>query len=204
MIVTQYILQVVPLSVTSIFKYLGITISDTLTWNDHVNAVVSKANRTLGFMWQIAGGSSTKALTSLYKFLVLPVLEYGLPAWSPYTSASISKLERVQRRASRMCLKQRKGTMTYEDRLHALNWISLDSRRQKHTLTFTTKCLFGLIDCHTIKLNTVVNTRHQSILDTARTLALKNTPCHSFPRIWSSLPSHIKNSMILDSFKCFN
>ena len=84
--------------------------------------------------------------------------------------------------------------MTYEDRLHALNWISLDSRRQKHTLTFTTKCLFGLIDCHTIKLNTVVNTRHQSILDTARTLALKNTPCHSFPRIWRSLPSHIKNS----------
>ena len=162
----------------------------------------------LGFMWQIAGGSSTKALTSLYKSLGLPILEYGLPAWSPYTSASISKLERVQRWASRMCLKQHKGSMTYEDRLHALNWISLDSRRQKHTLTFTTKCLFGLIDCHTIKLNTVVNTRHQDTLTFhhhyARTLALKNTPCHSFPRIWSSLPSHIKNSMILDSFKCFN
>ena len=62
---------------------------------DNINStdIVSKANRTLGFMWQIAGGSSTKALTSLYKSLVLPVLEYGLPAWSPYTSASISKLE---------------------------------------------------------------------------------------------------------------
>ncbi len=26
---------------------------------------------------------------------------------------------------------------------------------------------------------------------------------HLFPRIWSSLPSHIRNSILLDSFKCF-
>ena len=126
----QYILQGVPLSVTSIFKYLGVTINNTLTWNDHVNAVVSKANMTLGFMWQIAGGSSTKVLTSLYKSLY-QYLSTGCQL-GPHTSASISKLQRVQRRASRMCLKQRKGTMTYEDRLHALNWISLDSETKTY------------------------------------------------------------------------
>ena len=91
-----YFLKDTPLSVTESYKYLGLTINSTLTWSDHINAVVCKANRTLGFIWQVAGGTSTKALTSLYKSLVLPVLEYGLPAWMPYTAVDISKLERVQ------------------------------------------------------------------------------------------------------------
>ena len=168
---------------------------------------MSKANRTLGFIWQIAGGTSTKALALLYRSLVLPVLEYGLPAWTAYTVTNFSSLERVQRRASRMCLKQRSGAMPYEDRLRELNWISLDNWRQKHTVMFVTKCLFNLIGCQSIKTNTVVNTRHLDTLTFrhhfARSLFLKNTPCHIFPHIWSSLPTHIKNSILLESFKCF-
>ena len=168
----------------------------------------AKANRTLGFIWQVAGGTSTKALTSLYKSLVLPVLEYGLPAWMPYTAVDISKLERVQRRASRMCLKIPKGTATYEERLQALNWMTLENRRAKQSITFVIKCLFGIIDCHSVRDNIKINTRHQDHLifnhQYARTLALKNFITHSFPRIWSNLPFHIADSVILDSLKSFN
>ena len=136
------------------------------------------------------------------------MLEYGLPAWCPYTASNAAKLEKVQRRASRMCLKQHKGEMSYEDRLCKLNWMTLEARRQKHTVSFTVKCLFNLVVCQSVKTNTTVNTRHLDRLTFnhhyARTQTLKNTPSHVFPRIWSSLPSHIKDSLLIDSFTHFN
>ena len=157
----------------------------------------------------MAGGTSTAALASLYKSLVLPVIEYGLPAWTPYTQTAISKtIEKIQRRASRICLRQRRGEMDYKDRLRTLGWTSLENRRQKHTITFVIKCLFGLVDCQSVVKINKINARH---LDTlifqhhfARTRALKNTPTHVFPRIWSNLPSYIKDSLILDSLASFN
>ena len=82
----HYTLHGLELTVTATYKYLGVIINNTLIWTDHVDAVVKKANKTLGFVWHVAGGSSTEALLSLYRSLVLPVLEYGLPAWSPYTA----------------------------------------------------------------------------------------------------------------------
>ena len=189
-------------------KYLGVTINNTLTRTDHGDADVKKANKTLGFIWQVAGGSSTKALLSLYRSLVLPVLEYGLPAWSPYTAAMSTQLERVQRRATRMCLKQQRGAMPYEERLKSLNLLSLDARRNRLIVMFTMKCLFGLIHCPAVTSCTEINTRH---LDTmtfkhhfAWTLCLKNSAIHTFPRIWSSLPPSLRNSVILESWKCFS
>ena len=207
-VLPRYILHGQSLTSTPTFKYLGVTINDSLNWNDHVDAIVAKANRTLGFIWQIAGGASTKALISLYRSLVLPVLEYGLPAWSPYTASNAAKLERVQRRASRMCLKQLKGAMPYGDRLQALNWMPLDARRLKHIVSFSIKVLFNLVDCKSVKDNTAVNTRHQDSLifdhHYARTLTLRNTPSHVFPRIWTSLPSHLRDSLLIESFTHFN
>ena len=38
-------------------------------------------------------------------------------------------LERVQRRASRLALGQKKGEMEYEDRLRKLKWPTLETRR---------------------------------------------------------------------------
>ena len=159
-----YLLNGSPLSTATTYKYLGITINTTLTWNDHVDAAISKANRTLGFIWQMAGGTSTAALASLYKSLVLPVIEYGLPAWTPYTQTAISKIEKIQRRASRICLRQRRGEMDYKDRLRTLGWTSLENRRQKHTITFVIKCLFGLVDCQSVVKITKINARHLDTL----------------------------------------
>ena len=114
-----------------------------------------------------------------------------------------------QKRATMMFLRQQRGAMSYEDRLKTLNWQTLESRRQRLIVQFTTKFLFGLNNCPTINLNTSVNTRY---IDTLvfnhlyaryRTLSLKNTSIHYFPRVWSGLPTNITNSLTLESYKCF-
>ena len=80
-----YMLGHSQLSITSSFKYLGVTLNSQLTWNDHVKNVVSRANRMFGLIRTVAFNSSVCAKLCLYKSLVLPVLEYGIPAWFPQT-----------------------------------------------------------------------------------------------------------------------
>ena len=101
-------------SVTSV-KDLGITISHNLSWSLHVVGVVNKANKVLGLIKRTIG-SVNKIFSALYKALVRPILEYASPVWCPYLVKNIVLLEKVQRRASRLALGQRRGEMFCEDR----------------------------------------------------------------------------------------
>ena len=44
------------------FQYLGIFISSDLSWKCHINSIVSRANRLLGFIRVVARGASTNAI----------------------------------------------------------------------------------------------------------------------------------------------
>ena len=177
-----YMLDHSQLSITSSFKYLGVTLNSQLTWNDHVKDVVSRANRMLGLVRTVAFKSSVSAKLCLYKSLVLPILEYGIPAWLPKT----------QRRATRFILGQRFGEVSYTDRLCALKWSSLSSRRNCLMTSFVVKCLFFTIKCESVNKNIIVNHRYDSVLTFkhlfARTQSLHLSAIHIFPRLWSALP----------------
>ena len=91
---------------------------------------VKKANKLLGLVHRTVGSSNPGALSTLYKSLVRPVLEYAAPAWNPYLAKDVLALERVQRRASRLALLgQKRSEMEYEDRLRKLKWPTLETRR---------------------------------------------------------------------------
>ena len=86
-------------------KDLGIIASSDLSWSEHVRKVTfNKANKLLGLVHRTVGSSNPGALSTLYKSLVRPVLEYAAPAWNPYLAKDVLALERVQRRTSRVSL----------------------------------------------------------------------------------------------------
>jgi len=89
-------------------KDLGALISSDLSWSAQVHAVVHKANRILGVVYRTLGPSNVEAFSTLYKSLGRPVLEYAAPVWCPYLVKDILALEKVQRRASRLALGQRR------------------------------------------------------------------------------------------------
>ena len=53
-------------------------------------------------------------------------------------------LERVQRRASRLALGQKRSEMEYEDRLSKLKWPTLETRRLFLSLVECYKIVFGM------------------------------------------------------------
>ena len=110
-------------------KDLGVLISSDLSWSAQVHAVVNKANRILGVVYRTLGPSNLEAFSTLYKTLVRPILKYAAPVWCPYLFQNTLALEKVQKRASRLVLGQKRGEMEYEERLKILKWPTLKKRR---------------------------------------------------------------------------
>jgi hypothetical protein len=108
-------------------KDLGITISNNLKFGEQCSVAAKKANKLVGLISRSFNYKSDKIIIKLYNALVRPVLEYGFQAWSPYYIKDIDKLERVQRRVTKMIPRLR--CLEYNDRLKKLNMLSLQDRR---------------------------------------------------------------------------
>jgi len=83
------------------FKLLGVHISSSLKWQDHLDSVTSKCSKRLYFLRCLKrAGISEDDLTTYYKSVVRPVMEYACPVW--YTSTTQQQkdeLESLQKRA---------------------------------------------------------------------------------------------------------
>ena len=69
----------------------------------------------LGMISRTFSNKKSKIIVPLYKALVRPHLDYCIQAWRPHFRKDVDKLERVQRRATRMIEECRRRD--YETRL---------------------------------------------------------------------------------------
>ena len=126
-------------AVVSIEKDLGVHGSSSLSWNDHIDLVISKVNKLFGIIYRTCTiDCDQKTMLVLYKSLVRPQLEYASQVWSPYTKEKIKVIERVQRRAPKFILKY---DLTYPERLAKLDLLRLQFGREVLDLCFFFKCL---------------------------------------------------------------
>ena len=109
------------------FKDLGILTDCSLSWNSHTDMITAKANRMPGLIKRTCKDlKDTATLKTLFCFLVRSNLEYCSVAWSPFTERNIDKLERIQRRATKLTLK---SNNQYDIRLRELKLLILEQRR---------------------------------------------------------------------------
>ena len=142
-----YKLDNVELERVSTEKDVGVNITNSLTWNTHIHAIIAKANKLLGLLKRTCPLlNDVSARRSLYLALVKSQLSYATQVWSPDKIALKTQIERVQRRATRWILKQRVGVMSYRDRLLTLKLLPLTFDRELKDLVFFYKCLNGFTD----------------------------------------------------------
>ena len=82
-------------------KYLGVIFDRHLSWKHHINAIAAKATAALAFLQRNTAFCPKELKIHCYNMFVRPIMEYSATAWLPHTILGISKLERVQRRATR-------------------------------------------------------------------------------------------------------
>ena len=112
-------------------------VSSHLKWRKNVDRIflidvdrmVGKANRTLGMNKRTFESKEPGLWKDLYVFLVRPHLEYAVQVWNLHLQGDIDKIERVQRRASRIPTDFEK--LEYEDRLKRQILTTLQDRRMK-------------------------------------------------------------------------
>ena len=109
------------LEVVTSEKDLGVIVDSDLVFREHVSQIVKKANCTLGIIRRSFRFLDRATIMLLYKALVRPVLEYGLPAWSPFYTREIEAIESVQRRATKLV--PGLSELPYEERLRNLNFV---------------------------------------------------------------------------------
>ena len=199
---TQYYIQGELIKKVAQTKYLGVTINQHLTWNDHVHQICNKANAVIAFLKRNLLHCPTIIKDHCYKSLVRPILEYSASVWSPHTSLLINKLESIQRRAARFTCNDFGRYSSVTAMLSYLSWPSLCCRRTNARAIMTYKILNDLV--HLSKDNFVPSTRGHNthfIQPYTRIDAYKFSFFPSAVKIWNHLPEEITNSQHLCHFK---
>ncbi len=110
-------------------KHLGITISSDMSWNLHVDSIIKKAASRLSGISRIRLLITRKARETLYKSLVMPILEYGGVIFDNCTLYLKQRLESIHRRGAIICTCAFRITST-DKLLDELGWNSLEQRRK--------------------------------------------------------------------------
>ena len=126
---------------------MGVTISDNLTWSNHIKNITTKGNRTVGFLWRNFRECSSKVKSATYTTMVRPVLEYASSVWDPHEEQDKHRLEMVQRRAARFVFNNyfetTPGVVT--NMLTSLGWPTLEERRKNNRLIMLYKIKHNLV-----------------------------------------------------------
>ena len=175
------------------FKYLGIWISEDLTWSKHVESICCKAHRILGYMFRTFSPHCNQ--DSIIALQVLPILEYAYVVWDPHLIKDQQLLESVQLFATRMAA--RSWTSDSESLNYHFQLPSLSSRRIYFKVLSTYKCLNSYIFCPPgnfslhANLNLCVCHCKELVVPFAKTSVFYNSFFISSARQWNSLPSHV-------------
>lgn len=113
-------------------KDLGILFDAKLSFVPHIESIVSRANKMLGFILRITKDfSDTNTLKLLFYTHVRSILEYASVIWSPCYAVHINRIESIQRKFSKIiCRRASINLDGYTERIAYLKIITLENRRK--------------------------------------------------------------------------
>ena len=126
------------------YKYLGLNLTPNLSWSNHIHSISTKAKKLVGLLYRrFYRNTDSQSLFQLYLALVRPHTEYASQVWNPHMQKDIDQLERVQKFALRMCVKQ--WDVDYTDLLTHFNLPSLANCRRYLSLNTMYEIVHNLV-----------------------------------------------------------
>lgn len=180
------------------YRYLGVTLTNDLTWTAHITDISSSAFRKLCVLRRKIKDTPSNIKLLAYLALVRPKLEYACALWDPYTKKDIHQLERIQRKAVRFIFGKYRRHEAISELMQNNQITPLETRRKIARLFFLQSILckrMNITPPSFLGQLTSRRTRHTSTHALkpifARTVAFYNS---FFPRTiseWNSLPEFV-------------
>jgi len=190
-------------------KDLGIIITPDLKPSEQVIRAASAANSMLARVKRTFTCMDQEMFLPIYKTLVRPHMEYAIQAWCPYLQKDINKLEKVQRRATKLV--PALADLAYEERLAKLKLTTLKERRGRGDMIEIFKIIKGHDSVNAgeefLKLETGPlgnRTRGHSLkLQKPRHRTHKRNMFFSSRVVkqWNNLPDDVVNCNCINTFK---
>ena len=188
-------------------KYLGVLISNDLSWNEQVCKVAAKANTTLHFISRNLKHCPRSMRQTAYCSLTRSGVEYCSSVWDPHLQKDKVRLEKINRRAARVVFNRtwRDPNVSPTALLHQLQWAPLETRRYHQRMCLMYKVSHGLVAVPPTRLipparNLRGHTRkYQHISTTCDPAKFPFFP-RSIPE-WNQLDNDIVTAPSIDSFR---
>ena len=109
--------------------YLGVEMTESLSWDKHINNISIKARKQLNMIRHNFGKASTEIKKQAYTSLGRPILEYAASVWDPFEEKHIGKLEGIQNAAARFIKNDYRFKASVSTMKHDLELQTLQERR---------------------------------------------------------------------------
>ena len=197
-------------------KYLGVHLDKNLKWEEHIDNICSKINRSINGLRQARDYVDLDVLKTIYNPiynpLIQPVFDYCDAVWGNLNKRLASKIQKLQNRAARVITFQGYDTRS-EDLLEFLNWDNLALIRNKRLclLMYDTihkkvpQYLSDLLplscESNPYKSSLRENTLKIEMTHIPRTESFKGSFSYRGAKLWNSLPLNVKSAKSKAIFK---
>ncbi len=147
---TTYNINSFAMAAVKTHRDLGVIFDSKMTFNPHIDNIVSCGRRMIGMMKRFGKGLSVRALITVYVSFVRPKLEYASIIWNSVGRVKSDKLETVQRDFFKYISfidNSNYRNVTYEDNCKSFILPSLSKRRSYFDLLFLFKSVNNVFNC---------------------------------------------------------
>ena len=127
----------------STVRDLGVLLSDDGSFKDHITHVEKRVRQKIGWTLRTFYTRRTEFMRTIYRSLILPLLDYCSQLYMPLDKGSIQKLENLQRDFFNKIPKL--NGLSYWEQLNVMKISSVQRRMERYRLLYIWKTLEGYV-----------------------------------------------------------
>jgi hypothetical protein len=189
-------------------KFLGVTIDNCLSWNQHINKLALKLSRNAGVLKRIRYKIDAATALTLYDSMIFSHLSYCAIIWANGSQNKLSKIHKIQKRVLRTVVLANNMAPS-KAIFYQLKRLTIYDVYRLQVASFMYSNLRGETP-HLFQNQFKTNSQfHPYLTRSAASLHLtrarinlrKTSLSVCAPQIWNSVPANIKLSLSLFTFK---
>ena len=182
------------------YRYLGLILDSTLNYNLHVNQIIRTVLHKLMLLSKMKKYLRDDSALSIYKSMILPYLDYADDIFHKAANKDIDKLQRLQNRCLKLCMRKDRRFSTEE--VHRLAKVPmLRDRREAHVLNFMYKRKSNVSLLNNREIRTRAHDAPLFEVIVPRCEAFKRSVGYSGAICWNNLAPNIRNIISYGEFK---